>query len=357
MSKTFLMFAFLSCAFISKAQDIDSLKVKYSGNFDFYYNYDLGKPENAIRQSYFVSYNRHNQLRLNVGTVAVELSKSKIRSKIALQTGTFARDNYANEPSQYLGAIQEANVGFALNQTKNVWLDLGVFASHIGYESAFGGDNWTVTRSLASELTPYYLSGAKVTYNEGKWTFASILCNSWSSVFGYKKGQLPSLGTQLIYRKNEETTYSWNTFIGSGVQEGFSELRIYSNLFTTWQATKKDQFIAALDLGYQKQKTPAAGFNNWFAPSLVYRRRLSKDIHIGARTELFFDEFSVVTSAVNQHAFDLFTSSFNIDYRFTENGLLRLEGRYMNSSGDYFNSPKGLVANTAFVTFAMTKKF
>lgn len=355
MKSIFLTTIFLLCCLMTEAQSTDSLKVKYSGNFDFYYTYDFAKPENTTRQPYLVSYNRHNQLRINVATVAAELSKNKTRAKIALQTGTFAEDNYTNEPSKYLGAIQEANIGFAIKP--NVWLDLGVFPSHIGYETAFGGSNWTVTRSLASELTPYYLSGAKLNYVDGKWDFSAILCNSWSSLFSYKKGQIPSFGTQLIYKKSPEMTYTWNTFMGSGINESFSELRFYSNYFSTWMPNSKDQFIAALDLGFQKKATPATGFKNWFAPSLVYRRKISRDIHIGARAELFFDEYEVVTKAVNDHAFDIFTASMNIDYQFTEDGLLRLEGRYMNSSGNYFETRNGLVANNSFVTFAMTKKF
>jgi hypothetical protein len=210
---------------------------------------------------------------------------------------------------------------------------------------------------LASELTPYFLSGAKINYVEGKWSLSAILCNSWSSLFSYKKGQLPSFGTQLVYKKSPEMTYTWNTFIGSGINEGLGELRIYNNYFSTWTPNSKDQFIAALDLGFQKKPTPATGFKNWFAPSLVYRRKISHDIHIGARAELFFDEFEAVTKAVNGHAFDVFSSSINLDYQFTENGLLRIEGRYMNSSGNYFQSRNGLIANTSFVTFAMTKKF
>jgi hypothetical protein len=292
---------------------------------------------------------------MNVATVAAELSKNKTRAKIALQTGSFARDNYTNEPSQYLGIIQEANVGFAIKP--NIWLDLGVFPSHIGYETAFGGDNWTVTRSLASELTPYFLSGAKINYVEGKWNFSAIVCNSWSSLFSYKKGQLPSFGTQLVYKKNAEMTYTWNTFLGSGINEGLGELRFYNNYFSTWTPNSKDQFIAALDLGFQKKPAPATGFINWFAPSLVYRRKISHDVHIGARGELFFDEFGAVTKAINGHAFDVFSSSINLDYQFTENGLLRIEGRYMNSSGNYFQTRDGLIANTAFVTLAITKKF
>ncbi|OQW43057.1 MAG: hypothetical protein A4S08_10190 [Proteobacteria bacterium SG_bin4] len=69
--------------------------------------------------------------------------------------------NYAAEPG-ILGNLYEGNVGLKLSGSNNLWLDIGVFPSHIGFESAVGKDNWTLTRSLVAENTPYFESGAKI---------------------------------------------------------------------------------------------------------------------------------------------------------------------------------------------------
>ncbi len=347
----------LIVVFSATAQTKDSLKVKYSAYIDFYYAYDLNQPTSELRQPFLVSYNRHNQMRLNIASVSAEIARETWRSKVTLQTGTFAKDNYVAEPSKYLGAIQEANVGFVLGSEKKTWLDFGVFTSHIGYESAIGADNWTLTRSLVSELTPYFLSGAKITHNKGKLTYSAIVCNSWSTLFGYKKGQLPSFGTQITKRRNEKTTLNWSTFLGSGVRDGFKEFRFYNNFYAIWQPTTKDQMIVGLDLGYQQKIAPEKGYNNWFVPSIIFRRKMTRDLFIAARAELFFDEFGVVVPAVDSHAFDVFSPSFNLDYTFTENGLLRFEARMFSSSGPYFYQKNGLTAQSNFVTMAMTKKF
>ena len=348
----FALFLFIS----AKSQPTDSLKIKYSAYIDFYYAYDFNQPDATFRQPFLVSYNRHNEMRLNIASVSAELSKSRFRSKFTLQTGTFASDNYANEPSKYLGIIQEANVGFALNEAKSTWVDVGVIPSHLGYEGVVGQDNFTVSRSLSSELSPYFLSGAKITHLHKNWTIAGIIFNSWNSVFDYKKGQYPSFGTQIIKRRNAKTTVNWNTFLGSGVRKGFDQLRFFNNFFINWQASEKVQIIAGLDLGYQK-KAKEEGYNSWFSPSLVMRRKITRDFSISGRAELFFDEYEVVTSSVNGHAFDVFGLSANLDYVFTENGLLRLEGRYFSSSGNYFYTTNSISDKNSFIILAMTKKF
>ncbi len=75
--------------------------------------------------------------------------------------------NYAAEPG-ILGNFYEGNVGIKLSENNNLWLDVGVFPSHIGFESAVGKDNWALTRSLNAENTPYFESGAKVSYTSEK---------------------------------------------------------------------------------------------------------------------------------------------------------------------------------------------
>lgn len=341
------------------AQTKDSLVVSYGGYFDFYYTYDLNGPKNIARQPFLVSYNRHEQFRMNIASAYAQFSKQRFRAKIALQAGSFVKDNYVAESSKYLGAIQEANMGFPLNSEKTAWLDVGIMPSHIGYETSFGGDNFNLTRSLASELTPYYITGAKLSYKTDKYTFAGIIFNSWANIFDYKKGQLPSVGTQLIYAKSNTTTIYWNTFLGSASQQGFDQIRFYNNIYALWQPNKKDEFIAALDVGFQRMASPETGLKNWFSPSVVLRHKVNRDWSIGARGEMFFDEFGAVTQAVNGHAFDLLGGSANIDYRFTENGLLRLEGRLLSSSGLYFynGNKQKLAGSSPFVTFSMTKRF
>jgi hypothetical protein len=51
---------------------------------------------------------------------------------------------------------------------KTLWLDAGIFGSHMGFESALSIDNPTLTKSFVAENSPYYWSGAKLTYHIGE---------------------------------------------------------------------------------------------------------------------------------------------------------------------------------------------
>ena len=84
-----------------------------------------------------------------------------MRANLALMAGTYAQDNLSAEQDA-LKLINEANVGFKISKTKNIWIDAGIMPSHIGWESAIGKDNMNLTRSLAAENSPYFETGAKI---------------------------------------------------------------------------------------------------------------------------------------------------------------------------------------------------
>ena len=44
---------------------------------------------------------------------------------------------------------------------QTMWIDAGIFFSHIGSESWISRDNPTNTRSLAADFTPYYETGIR----------------------------------------------------------------------------------------------------------------------------------------------------------------------------------------------------
>ncbi|MFZ1396955.1 MAG: outer membrane beta-barrel protein, partial [Candidatus Promineifilaceae bacterium] len=125
----------------------DFLKhVTISGYLETYYVYDFGNPENHTRPNFLYSYNRHNEVNLNFGYLQVAYDDNKVRGKLALMAGTYSNANLAAEPG-VLKNLFEANVGVKLSKKKNLWVDAGLFASHIGFESAVGANCWNMTRS------------------------------------------------------------------------------------------------------------------------------------------------------------------------------------------------------------------
>ncbi|WP_338076641.1 outer membrane beta-barrel protein, partial [Chryseobacterium cucumeris] len=71
--KKYLVIGAVLGMFFSKAQSSDSLKtsnkVTFSAYAELFYTYDFNEPGNHIRQNFLYSYNRHNEMNLNLGLV------------------------------------------------------------------------------------------------------------------------------------------------------------------------------------------------------------------------------------------------------------------------------------------------
>ncbi len=119
------------------------------GFVDVFYAYDFNRPEETTRQPFLYNHNRHHEFNLNLGLVKAGIENAKYRANLALQTGTYANDNYAAEPG-LLKNIFEANIGLSLNRKNTLWLDAGILPSHIGFESALSTDNWHLDTVVTS---------------------------------------------------------------------------------------------------------------------------------------------------------------------------------------------------------------
>ena len=93
--------------------------------------------------------------------------------------GDYQRRNYSAEPTafQYLF---EARVGYM--PADNLWVDAGIFPSHIGLESTLNYENWTLSHSIIAHNTPFYESGAKATYTTDQWLFSFLVLNGWQVI-------------------------------------------------------------------------------------------------------------------------------------------------------------------------------
>lgn len=162
--RKYSLFLLILGALNIQAQDSASApQIRVSGFLDVFYCYDLNRPSGPSRQSFFYNHNRHNEFNLNLGIIKLDVEHEKYRANLALQAGTYVTDNYTQVPDM-LKNVFEANMGLSLNKKNDLWLDAGILTSHIGFESAITSENWTLTRSILAENSPYYFSGAKLSY-------------------------------------------------------------------------------------------------------------------------------------------------------------------------------------------------
>ncbi|MBL7699440.1 MAG: porin [Chitinophagaceae bacterium] len=314
-------------------------KLTVSAYAEAYYTYDFDRPENNSRASYLYNYSRHNEFNLNLGYVKVNYSAERVRGNVALAVGTYMNANYAAEPG-VLKNVFEANAGYKLSAKKNLWLDIGIIPSHIGFESAVGKDNWTLTRSFVAENSPYFESGAKLSFttDNNKLTVAALALNGWQRITRVDGNSLMSWGTQIFYKPTEEVSLNYSTFIGSDKPDIARLWRYYHDLYAVWQANEKIGITAGLDMGWEQKVKGSEDLNNWIAPLCIVRYKLSEKWAVAYRFEYFKDKNGVIIPSENPNGFDIAGNSINIDYIPADNIVMRIEARHLESAALTFST-------------------
>ena len=345
---------FISCNNLF-AQNTDTIPSHLTvwGYADFYYAYDFNDPASHDRPGFIYSYNRHNEFALNNGIAGLKYNTDKVRGAFALHTGTYVRSNYAAEPD-LLKLIYEAYAGYQLG--KNLWLDAGIFASHIGAESAISIDNFTLSRSIMADNTPYYESGVKLTYNPNdKWMFSGLVLNGWQNIT--ENNDNKAIGTQIQFKPVSNVLLNSSTYFGKE-KPGYDSLpsmRYFHNFYTQIDI-KKISILAAFDIGFQEKRI-GSGTNIWYNPNIIVRFKPSEKIAVAARVEYYNDENGVIINSGTTNGFQTLSPSINFDYKFNSNIAWRIEGRLFNSKDEVFMENATLKNNNAFVLSSLAIKF
>ena len=336
------LFLFLSFPIFLSAQSDNIWKedpiIQLSGFIDVFYVFDFNEPQFNNRQSFLFNHNRHNEVNLNLGLIQLALEHKKYRANLALQSGTYAEDNYAAETG-LLKTIFEANVGISLNKRNDIWLDVGIFPSHLGFESAISMENMTLTRSLAAENSPYFLSGAKlISTGLEKWEFSCVIANGWQRIQRQWGNSLPSFGTQVKYAPTTNMTFNWSTFIGTDDADDSRRMRYFNNLYGQFQPTNRLDLIAGFDIGVQQESISSSRYEMWFVPTIIAQVSIHQNWKMACRAEYFQDKNKVIVDVPHMNGFNTSAFSINVDYSPAPAISCRLEGRLMISDDELFET-------------------
>jgi hypothetical protein len=246
----------------------DTNPVRSFGGFvDTYYAWDVDQPHNFDR-AYTTQPARHAEFNVNLVYIEAKWTGPRYRGRLALQWGTSVQANYAGEPklggvsgpnvSQF---IQEATVGYQL--ASSVWLDGGIFFSHLGYEGWISRDNLSYTRSLVADFSPYYEAGVKLTWTASpKLTATFALLNGWQDISVYNTP--PAAGVRFDYTPTSSVTLTYDNFVGNAAPDSAPvRLRIYHDVIAQYNPSGPWQFAAVYSLGTQGRSTPSGGTANW----------------------------------------------------------------------------------------------
>lgn len=333
-------------------------QVSFSGYAEAYYSYDLNKPADNYRPGFLYSHNRSNEFNVNLAYIKAAYAAERVRANLALAAGTYMNANYAAEPG-VLKNVYEANVGFKLSQRKKLWFDIGILPSHIGFESAISKDCRVLTRSLVAENSPYYESGAKLSYatDNGKWLLSALALNGWQRIQRVSGNSLMSWGTQVQFKPTDKVLLNYSTFLGTDKPDSARLWRYFHNLYGIVQLTDKIEATFGFDLGQEQKAKGVNKLNTWYAPIIILRFAPVDQWAFAVRGEYYNDEHGVIISTGTPNGFKTTGLSANIDYMPVNNISLRLEGRMLSSKDKVFMKNESGTANNAAVTFSAAVSF
>lgn len=213
----------------NKSMILDDFKI--SGYLETYYSYDFANPYDHNRPEFVYSHNRHNEVNINLGFIKAAYSTNKVRANLALMAGTYANANLSEEPG-VLKNIFEANAGVQISKKKNLWVDAGIFSSHIGFESAIGKDCWNVTRSILADNSPYYESGVKLSYTSDneKYFISGLILNGWQRIQRVNGNNTPAFGHQITFKPNSKVTLNVSARTTASCSPENNRLSLYQAL-------------------------------------------------------------------------------------------------------------------------------
>ncbi|MGZ3709107.1 MAG: outer membrane beta-barrel protein, partial [Bdellovibrionota bacterium] len=282
----------------AKKDDPDKLNVVFGAFVDTYYGYDFNSPPNIDRtlqngNLFGTQFIRNNEFNINLAYVDAKLTSDRLRGRLALQAGTSVQANYAGE-SAGLGVVkgpvpaeflQEAVAGYRI--ADGLWIDGGIFFSHIGFESFISRENWNYTRSMMSEYSPYYQAGVKLSYQfNPAWSGQFLILNGWQNIYDIDAGK--ALGMEVSYAPSDRLTLTYNNILVFG-----SLSRFFNDFISRFNLTDNFQIAGLFDIGIQP--TPSGVFP-WYTGAILTKWQIIPLISLGARAEFYIDRNQVIVA-------------------------------------------------------------
>lgn len=306
-------------------------KINIGGYVSTYYaSYSDEKETNGFVQ-FPTMAPRNNELGLNLAQISFSFKNSLVRSNITLHYGDIAESTW---PKTF-NLIQEANAGIRL--LKGLWLDAGFFKSHIGLESVQPRENITSSMSVIDYYEPYYLSGAKLTYELN--SKLSVQLNIFDGFNTYiENNKNKAVGFSAIYdlNKNLSFTYNFLTCDETPTAEQTKHQRYYNNLYSTY---KSNRFSLGVELNYgiqeHTQVKDSTKTATMYSGLVVAKYQLIKKLAAYGRAEYFSDPDMMLTNKLNIGE-NIYGGTLGFEFKPVKNSALSIEGRGLQSDNLIF---------------------
>lgn len=319
------------------ADEANAGKLEIKGFVDVYYAYNFNRP--ADQANFFpgtgTTAKRDNEFAINLAQVDFIVAPKPVGVHIAAGYGNSMEmvhaaevDGVATSPGVWRNLLQ-ASLDVQTKVGKGLFVQAGLFPSHIGFEAFQTKDNWNYTRSWEAEFSPYYQLGVKLAYPLGEhWSAQVHFLNGWQVIADNNRGK--SLGWQFAYAA-DKVSLTFNGIVGPELPDDDHDLRALLDTVVVWKATPDWSFAACLDLG--GQELPTGGDSRWEGLALYARLAPPESkLAFALRVETYDDEEGAISGAEQT----LREATATLEMRPLDRLILKIEGRYDRSTAEVF---------------------
>ncbi len=358
MKRITIILAILVSGQLFAQKDTTKGSLQFSGYVEAYYTYDINNPANHERPGFVYSHNKHNEFNVNLAFLKLNYSATRVHANVALMAGSYAQYNLAAEQG-LIKNIYEANAGYKISKKANLWVDAGVFSSHIGFESAIGKDCWNLTRSILADNSPYYESGVKLSYTSPreKWFISGLILNGWQRIARPNGNQTPAFGHQVIFKPNSKITLNSSSFIGNDKPDSSRQMRYFHNFYGQFLIGDDFAITAGFDIGAEQKAKASSQYNVWYSPVVIFKYAFTPVFTMAARAEYYSDKNGVIIATGTPNGFQTLGYSANFDFNFTNNFVWRVEGRLFQSKDKIFTRDGSATQYNPFVATSLAVLF
>lgn len=306
-----------------------------SGYIDAYYAGYTDSAGAGGYQKFPTAAPRNNQFGLNIVQIGMKYHSNRFRGLATLFFGDTPRSAW----SPNFNMIQEAHLGFRI--IDRFWLDAGFFRTHIGLESIQPRENIAMSLATTTYFEPYYLSGAKLTYEYSeKWMFQLNAFNGFNNFVDNNTGK--AFGASVAWTPNEKLSATLSTIVSdeSADEYPLNQTRDYTNFIAVYQ-TRRMTIGLEGNYGIQtnSQLSDSSATATMFSTLLALKYRFTPNWATYTRFEYFTDPNEMLTGPViNEYhtltGLDITGVTLGFEYKPIPNSYFRIEGRYLKTLGE-----------------------
>lgn len=223
------------------------LRVSVDMYVDVYYAAQSRQPDGAGLRQYVTPGLRNEQFGINTGQISARLDGERFRGYVTLHVGDVRTQGW--DPVTSLALLQEAHVGVRLSP--GLWLDAGLFTTHIGGEAILPRDNWISSLALVTYYEAFIQAGARLA-----WDITPKLQLQLHGLNGYNtvedNNRSLSGGWLVTWLASDGITFFSSGIIGNEQpRDSANVVRTYTNTVMSLTPLQWLHFKMQFDYGYE----------------------------------------------------------------------------------------------------------